>query len=492
LLDLFKNAHRLRDLAVPSPLARVSLYRLLLAILYRTQQIDVATDWKRLWEEGWDLSAIIGYLEKWEDRFDLFSERYPFFQRPDLDLGDKVTPVSKLSHEFAAGNNKQLFDHSRDDDPPALTAAHAARLLVACQGWAIGGGISGGGRPRLTSAALPKAASLVIIGGNLAETLLLNLVPKSKLAQGSRRILRDGADDRPSWERAGEEMVDERSVDGPTDYLTWQSRYIRLIPSEEGTVRFTYFAQGEKMATGPDGSGPIDLFHAYEERNGKEIPKGLNPDKAVWRDAESLFAMVEEGKSVKTIPALASLASQGSLRKPVPDPATVLVAGIAVPQGQPPPDLWCASVFRVPVDLVRDNSAYDRLHHALSLAQEAAKVLRVAVFVYAESYLHMLSGAGDPAAVRKLTDALCRETDYWASLEAPFHAFLPRVSDPDPPVGQWQEAARTAAENAFLASMASQDATGRHLRAENAARARFYGRTKGINALIPKEVTLDV
>src|SRR5690606_26510735 len=115
LIELFQHGNELVDVVDSSPLARIAIYRLLVAILYRTHKILRDDDRKNLWQKGWNSAEIVSYLEKWESRFDLFSPESPFYQRTDIDLGDKKTPLTKFSPEFVAGNNKQLFDHSSND-----------------------------------------------------------------------------------------------------------------------------------------------------------------------------------------------------------------------------------------------------------------------------------------------------------------------------------------------------------------------------------------
>ncbi|MDX1971078.1 MAG: type I-E CRISPR-associated protein Cse1/CasA, partial [Candidatus Sumerlaeia bacterium] len=143
LRQVFEQAQEIRDISDPSPLSQVGLYRLLLAILYRTHKITTSDSWKTLWSKGWNFEAISDYLERWENRFDLFSETHPFYQRIDLPLDGRLTPLTKLSNEFTAGNNKQVFDHSTDENPVSFTPDRCARLLIEAQFWSIGGGVSG-------------------------------------------------------------------------------------------------------------------------------------------------------------------------------------------------------------------------------------------------------------------------------------------------------------------------------------------------------------
>lgn len=81
-LGIRETLLRSKEIAViedPSPFVVASLYRFLLAILYRTLEgptdIDKAKD---LFKNGLPADRITAYLEKWRDRFWLFDEQFPF------------------------------------------------------------------------------------------------------------------------------------------------------------------------------------------------------------------------------------------------------------------------------------------------------------------------------------------------------------------------------------------------------------------------------
>src|SRR5207248_11132393 len=74
-------------------------------------------------------------------------------------------------------NNDTLFDHSVDDRPASISAAEAARLLVACQGYAMGGRVSYEHKQHGSAHAGPlvKGALVVVQGDSLFQTMMLNL-----------------------------------------------------------------------------------------------------------------------------------------------------------------------------------------------------------------------------------------------------------------------------------------------------------------------------
>ncbi|MCS7081265.1 MAG: type I-E CRISPR-associated protein Cse1/CasA [Chloracidobacterium sp.] len=84
LKDVFAHAHHLRGIEDDSPLVVAALHRLLLAVLHRATRLRSVEDWDTVWQAGrfagQQLESIHSYLERYRDRFDLFSREKPFFQ----------------------------------------------------------------------------------------------------------------------------------------------------------------------------------------------------------------------------------------------------------------------------------------------------------------------------------------------------------------------------------------------------------------------------
>ncbi|HEX2952121.1 MAG TPA: type I-E CRISPR-associated protein Cse1/CasA, partial [Armatimonadota bacterium] len=256
--DALVHAHEWREVFDNSPLVTVALHRLLLAILYRALPPRSQDAWDALWDELWQAARlpeapIVAYLEQWRDRFDLFSETHPFYQTAGLTIesaNDGTSPVSRLAHELASGNNATLFDHRSDASGHAMSAASAARLLIAAQTFSMGGGNSGKAilagkhfnRSNAQHGLLVNGLCAWIAGNTFRETLLLNLVPDDF-----------APDDIPPWEASTatpEHMIlaaDSATARGRIDLLTWQARLIRLIGEHHGqetVVHRVYITQG--------------------------------------------------------------------------------------------------------------------------------------------------------------------------------------------------------------------------------------------------------
>ncbi len=66
LRDVLHQAHQLRGLTGETPLVTASLYRLLLAVLYRALGTPTLDTWEDLWEQGrFPAQALDAYLSRW-------------------------------------------------------------------------------------------------------------------------------------------------------------------------------------------------------------------------------------------------------------------------------------------------------------------------------------------------------------------------------------------------------------------------------------------
>ena len=115
----------------------------LLAILHRAFDGPKSIgEWDEFWRQPTLPAAPIrAYLGKWAHRIDLFDDERPFYQDPSLrNYEEKTrTPVNKLFHQKASGNNDTLFDHSLDDGAAGVSFDEAALQLIAAQTFALGG-----------------------------------------------------------------------------------------------------------------------------------------------------------------------------------------------------------------------------------------------------------------------------------------------------------------------------------------------------------------
>src|SRR4051794_26452248 len=98
------HAHKIREIADPSPVVTAALYRLLIAVLHAAYRGPIdAEAWARLRDAGhFSAEVLDAYLLPLRHRFDLFDPEHPFYQ--DATLGQEYAAViSRLALELASG-----------------------------------------------------------------------------------------------------------------------------------------------------------------------------------------------------------------------------------------------------------------------------------------------------------------------------------------------------------------------------------------------------
>jgi CRISPR system Cascade subunit CasA len=260
--------------------------------------------WRSIWDTGfWDTDRVNRYLDDQRQFFDVFDHARPFFQNSDIGF-DESKPMSNMVHGMVLGNNASLFDHSIDAYPPSFTPAEASRHLIAMQSFALGGFVSsvkGEDRAKVGSAdASPLSRGIVtlVTGKSLFETLMLNL---HRYDPGAGVPFRARADDKPAWERKEPTQPIDRDPDGYVDYLTWQSRRIRLQPerNESGVVvRRAAVMKGYQFKHWhPAGNEPMLAYRKVLKPGPGKRPYNVvsfSEAKALWRDSDVLFGSLSE------------------------------------------------------------------------------------------------------------------------------------------------------------------------------------------------------
>ena len=200
--DALKRAHELRALADPSPLVVAALTRHLLAVLHRSYDGPRSMkEWAAIARAGaFGPAQVEAYLDRVQDRMDLFHPTHPFAQTRGLlgQFADYVTPIDELEIFRARwGTARELFRHLPERQP-RMAPACAARALLAHQAFATGGLVKKPGEPTsATAAPLARAALVVVRGKTLFQTLIANL-----LRYGAEEpVPTGGATDTCSWEQ---------------------------------------------------------------------------------------------------------------------------------------------------------------------------------------------------------------------------------------------------------------------------------------------------
>lgn len=404
LKDTLIQSHVLREVSDQSPLITAGLHRLLLAILHRNFGPKNQKEWKKLREKGkFDEQILTKYFTKWGHRFDLFDEDRPFYQTPGFTVSKK-TSIAKIAQELSSGNNPALFDHSRDERPTSMQPSEAVRYLIGSQAYDVRFGNSS--TIRFRNSPMVSGAMILIKGKTLFDTLILNLIrydPKENEPVPA-------SDDKPSWER---EYPDKggtaRPADGYLDYLTWQSRAIRMLPEKNGngtTISWCYFAQGVQNE-----SSFLDPMKGYVKREERGmVPIGIQVDKELWRDCESLLRLRGcESRPPASLNWVALFVNDGTLERT--SRFNLDVFGLATDKRKSAKILmWRHTRLPLPLELLHNTDLVDMIKRALESAEAVAKELK--------------SSIGKLTMEIKISNNNWIIKQYWSRLQVPFFKYI--------------------------------------------------------------------
>ncbi len=465
LQTLLERAHEITELTSPSPLITISLYRLLLALIHRVYGPADKDAWWGLWDaKKADMAKLNAYLDTVRPRFNLFDTERPFYQ--DAAISEEYAgSIAKLTPEQASSGNKVLlFDHGQGAAVGGLTPAAAARYLVAFQSYAIRGLIS-----RETEAdksasdgPLVKGAVLLVRGETLWQTLLLNLVqyPREQRSRDTNKP------DPLAWERsAGRETTGlARLPDGYLDYLTWQSRRVRLFPDREadGTivVRRVAALKGHPFAAGFERKSQETMMAFAQNKQSKEnqdpyFPLAFNEERALWRDSTTIF-VTQPGKAWR--PQALQWLDDLKVRKKLSLTALPLDALGMRPHLKEATILaWHHERLALPLAYLDENNKalFEKLGLALDLSEGAGRAVHnstreLATLLIAPNAVNKKDKTVRqplPADVNGLAQSLGIERIFWAALDEPFTHFLldlPKgLVDDDPDGEHFDDYART-------------------------------------------------
>lgn len=303
LLDAILRAHDIASLDLAIPLEEIGMFRVLMAIAYRSVDGPRKQEERKALYEGGRFSEdkVRSYFREYSDRFDLFDETHPFLQTPGLSVLDKDGNESPLPVEllcFECVNNKTLFEHHGVQNPRVLGPDEAARKLIAFQYYALPGLAkkniniaSIGYQQSFLNAPLVSGIATILTGPTLFDTLCLNMITVN-----SNTPIAEIDHDRnePPWEREPRLEAGRSVPYGYFDYLVPISRHSRLIPEKldgRTIVRTMHLTQGLAYTSDLE---PMFFFKRDRKDPTQKYPAGLRADKALWRDSAALFSFAEE------------------------------------------------------------------------------------------------------------------------------------------------------------------------------------------------------
>ncbi len=499
LRDVLLEAHNIREVFDDSPLVTVALHRLLLAILHRNFGPASFGEWKELWNCGkWDGQAITKYLEKWRHRFDLFDQTRPFYQVKRM-ANAGLQPTTLLALEIS-GSQATLFDHNFDAAPPVMSAASAARYVIARQAFSIGFGRS---EPfYLQDSTLVRGLTFLVFGNNLFETLTLNMLIYTRA-----RPVEWSGEDLPVWEQEEPASPEKNGTlaHGYLDYLTWQSRRIHLLTDDDSLG--TRQCQIQQNLVLSDAQGILDPFKCYREVKEKGLqPMPLNPAKALWRDSHTLFQQTTQTKRRPEVFELAARVEAARRRGEIEaQPAYSFAAyGFATKIGQAANvEFWSRERLPLPLVYLTEPYLVESLRLALKLADDVGDGLKDSIRLLARLLIAPLSNdknARQPDAgdVSNLVSGFGADEFYWARLEPAFKKLLTDLPEdqranqaaedlPDTRAAtEWARMLLETARAALSKTINSLSGSARELKAGAEAERRFNGLMKRIREAHPR------
>lgn len=297
-----------------SPTQDYAVLRVLLAVFWRAHHEEIAPklgarkvldefkwskwflqSWKQLVSTGHD-EAVLNYLDRYENRFNLFDPVQPFMQVADLDTEKQTRlPISRIVPE--AEHN--YFTMRTGSGRKGLTFAEAARWLIHTQAYDYSGIKSGAlGDPRVKGGRgypigtgwTGMTGGTVITRETLLETLLFNTTPETIYGEQSSADL-------PVWEREVDSAMQRKDVNpkGVADLATWQSRRVRLF-SEGDLVTAVLVSNGDQI---PDAGknilvDPMTPYRYSANKSKKAEPvyyaRPYDAERTMWRALDPLIA----------------------------------------------------------------------------------------------------------------------------------------------------------------------------------------------------------
>ena len=465
LLEAVAGAHRYSAFAAESPIVNISLLRLLVAFSQRVFGPGDATTWADLWNKAsFDETAVNNYAAAWSERFDLFGDESPFFQCPELDAA-LAKPISIL--RLAQANNPTLFDHTNVNRPDPMRPADAARWLVTLQYFDVGGTKTNalGGKATATAAPLVGAIVVTAQGSNLFETLMLNMV---RIDPPNDKPFPSTDTDAPAWERATPTLnPTERRPDGHLDWLTFQTRRVRLLTGDSGLVDQVVVTPGDRLAA--LGQADVEQYIPYRLTKDKNastpwVPVRLDPRRAVWRNAS---AMITPSSSTRRRPRvmdwLDELRQDGHLDR---TEFTLAAGGVANDKSQYL--MWRLEHHPIPATLLANEDLGELLEDAVQLAGSIGFAIERALQPSDSDDEH--TGFGPGGCDRA-------ETDYWALAGQGFDDLIAGLAtDPTGAAQRWAVHLQSSANAAIRPLIAS--GTGRHLRRVASTERRLRSRVR--------------
>lgn len=430
LLELFEQAHEIKQICCDTPLQEIALNRFAQALYLDMLDPEGYTQWVGLLNApSFDEAKIQAYFEEYHNCFELIDDP-GFYQHPEV-LSNSPSSVSRLFEQRAGGNNPAIFDHSLDDYCEPIDADKAAIGLITTQAITLGGGVS---EPfYFSEAPYVRGALFWVEGSSLKQSLLLNTPPDHKARIPTLNNPQFAEFAKPAWRREVPVQSEKRSPVSYLDYLTWQSRRIKLIWSSKDTalpqVEKIWISQGDKE----DSNVRDPLMAERRSKSSGIYPFKITTGKQAWRDYHILSATNSEDKRL----GVAKPVKWVLYNDDILDQNKIFASMYGLDNKQGTMLSWRKERIPFFKPLLEKSGAQEYLEESTQLAEEQYSQLQFAARAAAAQLLYPQEGDSGykglgkegKRQVRAYVDHLQLDQSYWSNLETPFYTAVEQLAD---------------------------------------------------------------
>lgn len=318
LKHLFRNAHNYKDLSGELPTQDFAILRLLLAVLHTVfsrydtdgnaasfeDEEDAVERWQELWKKGeFPYEVTDNYLEQVKESFWLFHPTRPFYQTEHATIGTEYSAPKLFGNLSESGNKIRLFPSVSGEEKQSMSFSEAARWLIYVNAYddtAVKPSTEGKENAKKKGISfdspgvgwLGKIGLISILGNNLFETLMLNLV----FLNESKELFEK---EKPIWEREiipDAERVKIALPNNLSELYTLQSRRL-FLKREDDKVTGYYLLGGDFFDRENAFVEPMTVWKNTEKKSADiYVPRRHNVSKQFWRDFSSLIMNEEKNR----------------------------------------------------------------------------------------------------------------------------------------------------------------------------------------------------
>ena len=343
-----------------SPIEKVVILRFLLCIAHASTPIPDVDAWSALTPEKLAENAL-EYLEKWKDRFDLYDEKRPFLQFPQLRGQCEKSSPNRLSLNVAGGNKTVLTQWSAGKE---CSDAELVRLILCGSGYGMGGKkydneakiapetVKGSSGSQGTLTGYSGYLHSFLLGSTILETVRLNMLTEEDLRELRPEMLLG----RPFWE---EMPTDENGVTAKrysSGYMGILFPMDKFFCLEDGDLLMTQGISNELYPSHKNGQWDPGITLYLDKKDMKA--RWCSTERTPWRQLTGLLQFIE---TQETMPAFVVRGTEKFRHDPKIQEFGLWAGGVAVSTNSGEQYVsgkndYVNSEFLIPMDWVRQNS----------------------------------------------------------------------------------------------------------------------------------------